>query len=72
MVPLGIGQAILGGRSDEEYQAKIYYITCFQQMCTVSTLSKELPTPKASFVAIPMPDTLSGCISESKWAYFPT
>ena len=32
MVPLGIGQAILGGRSDEEYQAKIYYITCFQQM----------------------------------------
>ena len=67
MVPLGFGQAILGG-SDTYLvsQRKIYHVTCSKKVCELSTLSKELSVSRFSFVAIPIPDSISGCISDSK------
>ena len=70
MVPLGFGQAILGGRDDANvYQSKIYHMKCSQDICDVLMLDKELSSPRASFVAIPMPDRKARCISESKFRY---
>ena len=67
MVPLGLGQAILGGSDDDLVsQRKIYHVTCSNQVCEMSTLSKELSVSRFSFVAIPIPDSISGCISDSK------
>ena len=70
MVPLGHGQAILGGRDDNDvFQNKIYHITCSQQICTLSKMKKELSVPRAYFVAIPIPDSMSGCISQSMFGF---
>ena len=70
MVPLGLGQAILGGRDDNDlFQNRIYHITCSQQICKVSKMSKELSVPRGYFVAIPIPDRMSGCISQSKFGF---
>ena len=66
MVRLGKGQAILGGRSNNVYQAKIYSMTCSNRNCIISLLNRELSVPKGNFVAIPIPDTTSGCITEGK------
>ena len=63
MVRLGKGQAILGGRSGSDYQAKIYSMTCSNRNCIISLLNRELSVPKEEFVAIPIPDTISGCIT---------
>ena len=71
MVTLGFGQAILGGESNNDaYQSKIYFLTCSKQICMLSTLNKELSVPRSSFVAIPIPDSMSGCIGKSKFEYF--
>ena len=70
MVRLGKGQAILGGWSNGDYQAKIYSMTCSNRNCIVSLLDRELSVPKGYFVAIPIPDTISGCITGGK-KYFP-
>ena len=67
MVNLGLGQAVLGGYNDNVILNKIYHVTCSQQICKISKLSQELKIPRQSFVAIPVPDSLSGCISESKF-----
>ena len=73
MVPLGLGQAILGGRrntfseGNSQYQSKIYHVTCLNHLCDIDTLRKELSVPRELFVAIPVPDCISGCISESKF-----
>ena len=73
MVPLGLGQAILGGRrntfseGNSQYQSKIYHVTCLNHFCDIDTLRKELSVPRDLFVAIPVPDSISGCISESKF-----
>ena len=68
MVTLGFGQAILGGRSDNnEYQKNIYHYKCSQQICAITTLDQELSIGRAWFVAIPIPDSVSGCISDSKF-----
>ena len=67
MVPFGTGQVILGGYGNGGLQSKIYYITCFRQIFTISLLSKELSVPRSRFVAIPIQDSISGCISESKY-----
>ena len=78
MVPLGLGQAILGGLSADisefdyetvdisakDYQKKIYFMTCFNHSCTVTPLSKELAYPQSFFVAIPIPDLTARCISK--------
>ena len=66
MVRSGKGQAILGGRSNGVYQAKIYSMTCSNRNCIISLLDRELSVPKYRFVAIPIPDTISGCITGGK------
>ena len=66
MVNLGKGQAILGGDSGGVFQAKIYSITCSNRNCIISLLNRELSVPKGYFVAIPIPDTISGCITGGK------
>ena len=67
MVRLGKGQAILGGRStNSDYQAKIYSMGCSNRNCIITLLNRELSVPKYEFVAIPIPDTTSGCITGGK------
>jgi hypothetical protein len=66
MVRLGKGQAILGGSYIEKYQAKIYSMTCSNRNCIISLLDRELSVPRANFVAIPIPDTISLCITGGK------
>ena len=66
MVRLGKGQAILGGGSNGVYQAKIYSMTCSNSNCIISLLDRELPVPTYNFVTIPIPDTISGCITGGK------
>ena len=66
MVRLGKGQAILGGTNYGVYQAKIYSMTCSNRNCIITLLNRKLSVPKADFVAIPIPDTTSGCITGGK------
>ena len=66
MVRLGKGQAVLGGRSSSDYQAKIYSMTCSNRNCIFTLLNRELSVPKEYFVAIPIPDTISGCLTGGK------
>ena len=82
MVPLIHGQAVIGGESTVngvqiigdystgEAQNKIYFLTCSNMICTISTLSQELSVPRYWFVAIPIPDSMSGCISGGKKSHF--
>ena len=73
MVPLGFGQAILGGLTTGNFAKEIYFITCSQckhaQSWKVSTLKQELKVPRKFFVAIPIPDQLAGCIPNSEFFY---
>ena len=70
MVALGLGQAVLGGKDDSGiYRNEIYHFTCYQEDFTISLLEQLLETPRAYFVAIPIPDSISGCISDSKFGY---
>ena len=69
MVKLGKGQVILGGSSTTS-RATFYLMTCYHREFIISLLDRELSVPKGSFVAIPIPDTISGCISGGK-KYFP-
>ena len=71
MVPLGLGQAILGGLKvnnigEYDYQKKVYFMTCSNRNCIVTTLSKELSDPLLFFAAIPIPDLTARCISKGK------
>ena len=66
MVRLGKGQAILGGQTNSVDQAKIYLMGCSNRNCIISLLKRELSVPKGWFVAIPIPDTISGCITGGK------
>ena len=71
MVAVGHGQAILGGRDDDEVvQSKIYVLKCSQNVWDVTTLDKELSIPRERFMAIPIPDHLSECISESRLRFY--
>ena len=70
MVALGLGQAVLGGESSSGLQKKIYLITCSEHICMISLLNQELSIPRWYFVAIPIPDSMSGCISNSEFGYF--
>ena len=65
-VPLGLGQAILGGLSGFTSQKKIYVINCQRRNCFVSTMIQELSFPRSYFVAIPIPDNLAGCVTRGK------
>ena len=66
MVQLGNGQAIIGGSGDGVVQAKINLLKCMNRYCAISTLSQELSVPRYDFLAIPIPDTITGCISGGK------
>ena len=68
MVHLGNGQAIIGGFSygSGGYQDKIYLFSCMNRYCTIHQLDQKLSVTKSWFVAIPIPDTLSGCIKGGK------
>jgi hypothetical protein len=70
MVKLGKGQAILGGLSYAGHQATICSMTCSNRVCIISLLDRELSVPNKGFVAIPIPDTISGCITGGK-NFFP-
>ena len=69
MVPLGLGQAILGGSNPKVYQNRLYHYTCSQRVCQILELNQKLQNSRINFVAIPIPDAISGCISESKIPY---
>ena len=74
MVTLGFGQAIIGGQEEEygpdsEPHKTIYHFTCSKQICKISTLNQELSFGRSSFVAIQIPDSLSGCIHYSKFDF---
>ena len=71
MVQLGNGQAIIGGSGCDVYsgcniQAKIHLLRCMNSNCSISTLNQELSVPRQLFLAIPIPDTITGCISGGK------
>ena len=69
MVKLGNGQAILGGVSgawQNTYHNKIYLLACSNRNCLISLLDRELSVAKEKFIAIPIPDTISGCITGGK------
>ena len=81
MVTLGLGQAILGGQTDtqgnlmngvfydHEYERKIYFVSCYQLICGVSTVNQEISAPRGHFIAIPIPDSISGCVSKGKFLH---
>ena len=66
MVPFGNGQVIIGGCGNGEYQRKIYHITCANRQCTITKMDQEMFIPDSDFdfVAIPIPDDISGCTWE--------
>ena len=66
MVRLGKGQAIVGGWNNADALAKVNFMTCSNRNCIISLLDREFSVPKALFVAIPIPDTISGCITGGK------
>ena len=67
MVTLRLGQAVIGGLSEYEItKNKIYYLECSQGDCVISKLRIELSIERSSFLAIPIPDFISGCILEGK------
>ena len=66
MVQLGNGLAIIGGYGNGNYQSKIHLLICMNRNCSISTLSQELSVPRELFLAIPIPDTITGCISGGK------
>ena len=71
MVALGYGQAILGGYDENNVvQSKLYLIKYSQNVWDVTTLDKELSIPREEFMAIPIPDHLSECISESRLRFY--
>jgi hypothetical protein len=66
MIPLGNGQAIVGGTiasGSNGYNSKIYFLTVINSNWKVSVLNQTLSFPRRSFLAIPITDTISGCIS---------
>ena len=66
MVQLGNGQAIIGGFGNGDYQDKIHLFSCTNNNCFIHQLDQVLSLPRNRFVAIPIPDTLSGCITGGK------
>ena len=66
MVQLGNGQAIIGGGNGDMAQDKIHLFSCMNRNCSIHQLDQVLAVPRYWFVAIPIPDTLSGCITGGK------
>ena len=66
MVKLGNGLAIIGGYGNKIVQDKIYLFVSMNKNCSIHQLDQVLSLPRYWFVAIPIPDTLSGCITGGK------
>ena len=67
MVQLGNGLAIIGGHgAGYGPQDKVHLLICINRNCSISILSQELSAPREWFLAIPIPDTIAGCISGGK------
>ena len=73
MVPLSNGQAILGGiffidgiMDQAEWNPNIYFLTCSNLECNIQTMTKTASFLATYFVAIPIPDDMSGCIFRGK------
>ena len=66
MVQLGNGQAIIGGYGYGIFQDKIYHFSCKDRSCSIHHLDQVLSLPRERFAAIPISDTLSGCITGGK------
>ena len=66
MVQLGNGLAIIGGYGNGNVQDKIHLFSCTNRNCFIHQLDQVLSLPRYMFVAIPIPDTLSGCITGGK------
>ena len=66
MVQLGNGQAIIGGFGSGTLNDKIHLFSCMNRNCSIHQLDQVLAVPRFWFVAIPIPDTLSGCITGGK------
>ena len=65
MVSLGLGQALIGGQdSYDNFQSMIYHLTCHLEVCIFSTMNQKLSVARAYFLAIPIPDSMSSCISK--------
>ena len=73
MVPLSNGQAILGGNyfnkgtnQQVEWNPNIYFLTCSNLECSIQTMTQIASFLATSFLAIPIPDDMSGCIFRGK------
>ena len=66
MVQLSNGQAMIGGGDSGIVQEKIHIFTFLKRNCSIHQLDQVLSFPSGMFVAIPIPDTLSGCITGGK------
>ena len=73
MVPLSNGQAILGGIYYNkpkwfqiEWNPNIYFLTCSNLECNIQTMTQTASFLATYFVAIPIPDDMSGCIFRGK------
>ena len=71
MVSVDLGQAIIGGTSNEQYHKTIYYLDCsnvdmmnVKDSCKISSFGLELSMARSFFVAIPLPQHLFGSVSE--------
>ena len=60
MVRFGKGQVIL------QAGYGIYLMTCSNRNCLISLLNKGFEAYYMDFVAIPIPDKISGCLAEGK------
>ena len=63
MLTLGKAQAILGGYQGH---SEIKLLSCSNRHCIVSPFSRKISVPNGLFLAIPIPDTISGCITGGK------
>ena len=73
MVPLGNGQAIIGG-SHVVYgliveNSQILLFTCSKMNCKIEALEQKLSMSLSFFVAILIPDKVSGCVSSGNYKY---
>ena len=63
MVSTSEGLFVLGGRNDFNYQSSVYMLKCIfiGIDCFWDTMNLELALPRASFVALNVPDYLTQC-----------
>ena len=66
MVQLGNALAIIGGYGGGDFPDKIHLFSCMNKNCSIHQLDQVLSLPREQFVAISIPDTLSGCITGGK------